>query len=64
MNAAEADTGGTAVSVARVAMNGAFAGYHVRVHMPGQDKGWRVEVEMDTDPPKIREKKPIPNPEP
>jgi hypothetical protein len=60
--AAEAATGGKAVSVQRIPLNGAIAGYEVRIHMPGRAQGWRCIVDADPTPPRVRERHAIPNP--
>lgn len=65
MGVAEVETLGEAVSARRVAMNGTasfdgFGGVEVLVHMPKQEKGWRVFVEICGM--KLRRKEPIPNP--
>ena len=60
----EAATGGKCVSFRRMRINGSTRdGFEIEVHMPGKDKGWRCEVDMD-NPPKIYRKKEIPNPPP
>lgn len=60
--AAEAATGGRAVSAVRIALNGAWMGFEVRIHMPGRAQGWRCLVDADTVPPRVRERRAIPNP--
>jgi len=58
--AAEA-TGGEVVGMHRVTLNGSWGGYEVKVRMPGQDKGWRLLV--DLYPVRVRDRYVIPNPE-
>lgn len=62
---AEAETGGEAVTVRRVAMNGTaspdgLGGIEVLVHMPNAKTGWRCLI--DSNNMKLRSKEPIPNP--
>jgi hypothetical protein len=59
---AEAHTGGQAVSMQRIRINGSTVwGFEVKVHMPGRKEGWRCLVDMD-NPPKVYTKYAIPNP--
>jgi hypothetical protein len=65
MGVAEAETGGEAVAVRRVAMNGTsspdgLGGIEVLVHMPEPMKGWRCLI--DSNNMKLRSKEQIPNP--
>jgi len=59
---AESETMGEAVSAHRDQHHhrAGFAPWVVRVHMPGQDQGWRCIIAWDTG--KLLEKKAIPNP--
>jgi uncharacterized membrane protein YkoI len=45
---AEQETGGHAVSAARIPLNGASAGWQVDVHMPKDSRGWRCIIDADT----------------
>lgn len=45
---AEQDTGGRAVSAARIPLNGATGGWEVDVHMPKEARGWRCVIDADT----------------
>lgn len=45
---AEQETGGRAVSAARIPLNGASGGWEVVVHMPKEDRGWRCVIDADT----------------
>lgn len=57
---AESHTGGMAVSVRRVRLNGATGGWEVDLHMPGEERGWRCIVDNDTH--QVHTKTRIPNP--
>lgn len=61
-DAAEAATGGKAVSLVRIPLNGAVLGFEVRIRMPGRTQGWCCTVDADTVPPRVRDRRPIPNP--
>jgi hypothetical protein len=59
---AESDTGGLAVAMRPVRINGSTVwGFEVIIHMPGRTRGWRCLVDLDF-PPKVYNKYPIPNP--
>ena len=45
---AERETGGKAVSVRRIPLNGASGGWEVDVRMPHEPKGWRCVIDSDT----------------
>lgn len=45
---AERETGGKAVSVRRIPLNGASGGWEVDLRMPGEARGWRCIVDSDT----------------
>lgn len=57
---AEGETGGWATRSRRIDLNGASGGFEVWIHMPEQEKGWRIIIDQDTR--RIRDKYPIPNP--
>lgn len=57
---AERDTGGEAVRVQRIHLNGASGGWEVDIHLPREDRGWRCIVDCDTH--MVRTKDRIPNP--
>jgi len=57
---AERETGGQAVQVRRIPLNGASGGWEVEVRMPGEDRGWRCIVDADTH--MVYTKTRIPNP--
>jgi hypothetical protein len=65
MGVAEVETGGEAVSVRRVAMNGTVAhdgkgGFEVLVRMPMAKRGWRCLIDGNTM--RLRSRESIPNP--
>lgn len=45
---AEQDTGGRAVHVRSVPLNGASGGWEVDVHMAHEARGWRCVIDADT----------------
>lgn len=45
---AERETGGKAVSVRRIPLNGASGGWEVDLRMPGEARGWRCIIDSDT----------------
>lgn len=57
---AEHATGGEAVWVQKIPMNGTFFAWEVLVHMPGEKHGWRITIDRDTS--RILKKSPIENP--
>jgi hypothetical protein len=59
---AERATGGLAVAARQGPLNGATSGWRVDVHMPGEDRGWRVTIDSDTR--QVHTRTRIPNPRP
>jgi hypothetical protein len=59
---AEVETSGRAVAARPIDLNGATGGWEVLVHMPGQDRGWRVIIDRDNG--KVRRRESCPNPRP
>lgn len=57
---AEGATGGKAVQLRRIDLNGATGGWEVRVRMENRAKGWRLIIDRDTW--RIRDRYEIPNP--
>lgn len=45
---AERETGGKAVHVRRIPLNGASGGWEVDLRMPNEDRGWRCIIDSDT----------------
>ena len=65
MGVAEVETGGKAVAVRRIALNGTVShdgrgGFEVLVHMPHAKHGWRCLIDGNTM--RLRSKESIPNP--